>query len=124
MIGAVSSKGKTFFAINQGRSNSLTFSLFLLNLIQELDGLDPEWRKTTTIMLDNASIHRAKATKAHLEAFGLPIMFLAPYSFKMAAVEKLFSFVKNRDLIHWWPGPTQGKTSQPEYFLSRASTEM
>ena len=25
-------------------------------------------------------------------------MFLAPYSFKMAAVEKLFSFVKNRDL--------------------------
>jgi hypothetical protein len=25
-------------------------------------------------------------------------MFLAPYSFKMAVVEKLFSFVKNRDL--------------------------
>jgi hypothetical protein len=25
-------------------------------------------------------------------------MYLAPYSFKMAAVEKLFSFVKNRDL--------------------------
>jgi transposase len=29
---------------------------------------------------------------------GLPIMFLAPYSFKMAAVEKLFAVVKNRDL--------------------------
>jgi transposase len=25
-------------------------------------------------------------------------MFLAPYSFKMAPVEKLFSYVKNRDL--------------------------
>ena len=25
-------------------------------------------------------------------------MFLAPYSFNMAAVEKLFSFIKNRDL--------------------------
>jgi transposase len=98
MIGAISSKGKTFFAINQGKNNSLTFSLFMLNLIQELDSLDPDWRKTTTIMLDNASIHRAKATKAYFEAFGLPIMFLAPYSFKMAAVEKLFSFVKNRDL--------------------------
>ena len=64
MIGAISSKGKTFFAINQGKNNSLTFSLFLLNLIQELNGLDPELRKTTIIMLDNASIHRAKATKA------------------------------------------------------------
>ena len=49
-------------------------------------------------MLDNASIHRSRAAKAHFEAMGLPLMYLAPYSFKMAAVEKLFSFVKNRDL--------------------------
>ena len=49
-------------------------------------------------MLNNASIHRAKANKTYFEAFGLPIMFLAPYSFKMAAVEELFFFVKNRDL--------------------------
>ncbi len=34
----------------------------------------------------------------NFEAFGVPIMYLAPYSFKMAAVEKLFAFVKNRDL--------------------------
>jgi transposase len=33
-----------------------------------------------------------------LKSMGVPIMFLAPYSFNMAAVEKLFSFVKNRDL--------------------------
>ena len=49
-------------------------------------------------MLDNASIHRSRAAKAHFEAMGLPLMYLVPYSFKMAAVEKLFSFVKNRDL--------------------------
>jgi transposase len=49
-------------------------------------------------LLDNASIHRSRAAKAHFEAIGLPLMYLAPYSFKMAAVEKLFSFVKNRDL--------------------------
>ena len=98
MIGAISSKGNTFFAINQGKNTSLTFSLFMLNIIQELDGLDPEWRKTTTILLDNASIHRAKSIKASFEAFELPILYLAQYSFKMATVEKLFSFVKNRDL--------------------------
>ncbi len=95
---AISSKAKTFFAINQGKNNSLTFSLLMLNLIQKLDSLDSNWRKTTTIMPDNAFIHRAKATKAYFEVFGLPIMFLAPYSFKITAVEKLFSFVKNRDL--------------------------
>ena len=33
MIGAISSKGKTFFAINQGKNTSLTYSLFMLNLI-------------------------------------------------------------------------------------------
>ena len=43
-------------------------------------------------------IHRSRAAKAHFEVNGLPFMYLAPYSFKMAAVEKLFSFVKIRDL--------------------------
>lgn len=49
-------------------------------------------------MLDNASIHRSSKTMEGLKRMELPIMFLAPYSFNMAAVEKLFSFVKNRDL--------------------------
>ncbi len=76
----------------------MTFSLFILDLIEHLDSNDPDWRKTTIILIDNASIHRAKETMVNFEAFGLPVMFLAPYSFKMAAVEKLFSFIKNRDL--------------------------
>ncbi len=60
--------------------------------------MDREWRKKSTLLMDNASIHRAKDTRENFEAFGLPIMYLAPYSFKMAAVEKLFAFIKNRDL--------------------------
>jgi transposase len=32
------------------------------------------------------------------DEMGLNISFLAPYSFKMAPVEKLFSFIKARDL--------------------------
>jgi len=70
----------------------------MLGLIKQLDNDNQDWRKTATILLDNASIHRSRAAKAHFEAMGLPLMYLAPYSFKMAAVEKLFSFVKNRDL--------------------------
>ena len=70
----------------------------MLGLIEQLDNDNQDWRKTATILLDNASIHRSRAAKAHFEVMGLPLMYLAPYSFKMAAVEKLFSFVKNRDL--------------------------
>jgi hypothetical protein len=68
----------------------------MLGLIEMLDSINSDWRKSTTILLDNASIHRAKFTKSYFESFGLPIMY--SYSFKMAAVEKLFSFVKSRDL--------------------------
>jgi transposase len=63
-----------------------------------LDGKDKNWRKKSTLLLDNASIHRAKEARQNFEALGIPLMYLAPYSFKMAAVEKLFAFVKNRDL--------------------------
>jgi transposase len=98
MIAAITSKGRTFFSINQGKTTSLTFCLFIANLIKILDTQDKNWRAKSTLLLDNASIHRSKDSITNFEAFGVPIMYLAPYSFKMAAVEKLFAFVKNRDL--------------------------
>ncbi len=76
----------------------MTFSLFIVKLCQALDNKDEQWRTKSTLVLDNASIHRAKESLASFEQLGLPMMFLAPYSFKMAAVERLFSFIKNRDL--------------------------
>ncbi len=49
-------------------------------------------------MIDNASIHRSSQALEFYEDIGLNVFFLAPYSFEMAAVERLFSFIKNRDL--------------------------
>ena len=98
MIAAITSQGSTFFSINQGKNTTLTFLLFITELSQLLDARDRNWRASSTILLDNASIHRSKEALAAYEALGLPIMFLAPYSFRLAPVEKLFAFVKNRDL--------------------------
>jgi transposase len=98
MIAAITSEGSTFFSINQGKTTSLTFFLFIVKLCEHLDSRDKNWRKNATLLLDNASIHRAKESRQNFEAFGIPLMYLAPYSFKMAAVEKLFAFIKNRDL--------------------------
>jgi hypothetical protein len=36
--------------------------------------------------------------RENFKSMHVPVMFLGPYSFNMAAVEKLFSFVKARDL--------------------------
>ena len=76
----------------------MTFFLFILGFIEQLDNDNHDWRKTTTVLMDNASIHRSRAAKGHFEELGLPLMYLVPYSFKMAGVKKIFSFVKNRDL--------------------------
>jgi transposase len=48
--------------------------------------------------LDNASFHKSERAIEGYKNMGIPILFLGPYSFNMAAVEMLFSFVKNRDL--------------------------
>jgi transposase len=66
--------------------------------LQELDSQNPNWRESSMLLLDNASFHKSSQAKENYKAMKLPIMFLGPYSFNMAAVEKLFSFVKNRDL--------------------------
>jgi hypothetical protein len=98
MIAAVSSKGRVFFTINQGKTTSLTFLLFLSKLCKSLDTFDSRWRKNSLFLLDNASFHKSEKSIDGFKRMGVPIMFLGPYSFNMAAVEKLFSFVKNRDL--------------------------
>jgi transposase len=98
MIAAVSSRGRVFFTINQGKTTSLTFLIFLSKLCRKLDTLEAKWRTTSLFLLDNASFHKSERAMEGYETMGLPIMFLGPYSFNMAAVEKLFSFVKNRDL--------------------------
>ena len=49
----------------------------MLGLIEQLDNDNHDWRKTTTILLDNASIHRSRAAKGHFEALGLPLMYFA-----------------------------------------------
>jgi transposase len=98
MIAAVSTAGRVFFTINQGKNNSTSFVYFLVKLCGRLDLEDPAWRTKLVLLLDNASIHRSRETLEYMKVFGIPVMFLAPYSFRMAAVEKLFSFVKNRDL--------------------------
>ena len=98
IIAAVSNRGTVLFSVNRGTTTSLTFSNFIANLCEVLDKQNPEWRLTSAFLLDNASFHKSSETRENFRAMKVPVMFLGPYSFNMAAVEKLFSFIKNRDL--------------------------
>jgi hypothetical protein len=50
------------------------------------------------IFVRQCILSQVRESDGRVQGHGTSIMFLGPYSFNMAAVEKLFSFVKNRDL--------------------------
>ncbi len=67
-IAAVSSIGRVFFTINQGRTNSLTIVCFLSKLFERLCIMDQAWKSKTLLLLDNASYHRSQYMTDFLKA--------------------------------------------------------
>ena len=98
IIAAISSTGNLYYTVNRGMNNSETILVFILKVIRQLDLTDPEWRSHTVFMLDNAPYHRSATLLDRLKELKLQVMYLGPYQFNMAPVEKLFSILKQRDL--------------------------
>ena len=71
---------------------------FLCKLVNVLDSVDTSWRENTLILLDNAPYHRAQSIMDKYLDLALPIMFLGPYHYRIAPVELMYSWIKNRDL--------------------------
>jgi hypothetical protein len=63
IIAAASNKGEFFYTLNKGKTNSTTFTYFLVKLVDHLSLQDPTWREHTVIMIDNAPYHRSKKMK-------------------------------------------------------------
>jgi transposase len=98
LIAALTSDGEVLYTVNIGKTNSYTFGFFLTKLVSYLDNQDPQWRKNSIIMIDNASYHRGVPTLHQIEMLKLPVLFLGPYHFRMAPVEMLFNYIKSHDL--------------------------
>lgn len=79
IIAAASSDGRLMYTINSGKNNSSTFSLFLIKLSNHLDSINPQWRQTTIIMVDNAPYHRSKVMMEKCKDLKIPLMFMGPY---------------------------------------------
>jgi transposase len=61
---------------------------------QLLRAIHRRCRKPVTIVLDNASYHRAKVVRELAEALGIELLFLPPYSPNLNLIERVWKLVK------------------------------
>lgn len=98
LIAAISSKGRGWIQIGFGNNNSDTFWHFILQLTKILEAENKNWREETRIMLDNAKYHKSRVNMRRYNKLEIPVFFLGPYSFDVAAIERLFANIKRNDL--------------------------
>ena len=98
MIAAVTSAGGFYYTVNYGRTNSNTFFYFLMKVMNHLESISSTWRDEYIFLVDNASYHRSKDNMARYCTLGVPILFLGPYHFRLAPVELMFCYIKERNL--------------------------
>lgn len=90
VLGALLSSGELFAIKLWETTTALLFAGFLGLLAQHVG-------KPLTVILDNASIHKAKAIEPLLEVLkqkGLTLYFLPPYSPELNRIEKLWHKMK------------------------------
>lgn len=91
VVAALLSSGKVFSAKLWCTFNAKLFIGFVGLLQKQTD-------KPLTIILDNASIHKAKAIAPHLKYLrsqGVTLYFLPPYSPELNRIEKLWHLMKH-----------------------------
>ena len=98
LIAALTSEGEFLFTVNCGNTNTHSYSLFIMKLVQHLDKQDADWRMRTVLMMDNVGFHRAQTMMALYSALKVPVLFLGPYHFRMAPVEMAFNYVKSHEM--------------------------
>lgn len=98
IIAAITNHGEFFYTVNQGKTNSNTFTYFLIKLVAHLNSIDRSWKYNSLIMIDNAQYHRGVLTREYFESKDLQVLYLGPYHFKMAPVEMFFSYLKSYNL--------------------------
>ena len=98
MIAAVDNRGKIYTSLTQFNTDGDVMLMFISRLAMVLSQEDPEWRKNTIWLLDNAAYHKKEDVRKHLIDLGVKVMFSAPYSYKAAPCELFFAYFKQHDL--------------------------
>lgn len=91
-IGAITSDGRFFQQTKSGAIRSGDVIRFFQHLLRHVEG-------EIVVVLDNAGIHRAKATQAFVETHErLSLVFLPPYAPELNPIELVWAYVKRNVL--------------------------
>lgn len=91
-IGAITSDGKFFQHTKSGAIRSGDVLRFFQHLLYQIEG-------EIVVVLDNAGIHRAKATQAFVDLHErLSLVFLPPYAPELNPIELVWAYVKRNVL--------------------------
>jgi transposase len=104
LILAAHMQGNTQSVLHTGSVNGVRFADFVANL---------PFPRGTTLLMDNASIHKGIAVRQAAEEKGYKLLFTPPYTPEYNPVEMIFGIVKNRFYKERY-APTFSNLDMPE----------
>jgi len=101
LLPALSLDGIIYFIVKEGSHNAASFATFVDGLLYHMN---PFPHPKSVLVIDNAGIHKAPEIKAMVEARGMRLVYLPPYSPDFNPIEEAFSSMKawirrNRDHV-------------------------
>lgn len=94
IIAAAFSTGTCWFSLNHGSNNQVTVWLFLLKEAEKISAEDRSWRDHYRFVLDGASYHKSDWISSKIRELQLPVLYIGPYAFDLAPVERVFAYIK------------------------------
>jgi transposase len=89
-IGAIATDGIRGLRIIENTVNGSTFVDYLKNT------LGPNLKKGDILVMDSASIHKVAEVKQVLDAMGVEVLFLPPYSPEFNPIEMAWGYMKSK----------------------------
>ena len=96
IILTIFSNGSWFLLTTQCKINSEILCWYMNKLNQWLLKNTYFGYKKVTVLLDNCSFHKSKATKNNFNLFDATFMYIPSYSSTLAHVELIFDFLKKK----------------------------
>ena len=81
--------------LKDGVTNTFGFLHYLRSLCNKLGQDDSDWRSKVILMMDNASTHTSKESRAFIKAYNVPVFYTTPYHPELNPVESCFSLLKS-----------------------------
>lgn len=88
LVAALGRRGVQAPLLFEGAMTRLTFEVYIT------DVLAPTLRRGEIVLMDNLSAHKSDLVRATLEAHGVQVIFLPPYSPDLNPIEKCWAKVK------------------------------